>query len=199
MTTTVIDLIRHGEPEGGQMFRGSKDDPLSDLGWQQMTAAVTDRDQWDIIISSPMQRCQHFARQLSEQHRLPLHLEADLREIGFGEWEGMTGDQVRASYGEKLQQFWADPVNAHPPGGEPVSDFFERVLRGFERCQQTFDGQRVLVVCHGGVIRMILASVLGIPLEKSFTGFAVPYACRSRIQIDRSEYGVFRSLISHQP
>lgn len=38
-----------------------------------------------------------------------------------------------------------------------------------------------------------------IPLEKSFTGFAVPYACRSRIQVDQSEFGVFRSLISHQP
>ncbi|MEC9085015.1 MAG: alpha-ribazole phosphatase family protein [Pseudomonadota bacterium] len=199
MTTTIIDLIRHGEPEGGQMFRGSKDDPLSDRGWQQMTSAVADHDHWDAIVSSPMKRCYHFAQRLSEQRGLPLHRETELREIGFGEWEGMTGEQVRASYGDRLQQFWADPVHAHPPGGEPVVEFYQRVRNGFERCQQTFDGQRVLVVCHGGVIRMVLANVLGIPLERSFTGFAVPYACRSRIQVDQSEFGVFRSLISHQP
>ena len=69
----------------------------------------------------------------------------------------------------------------------------------FDRWQQTLAGKRVLVVCHGGVIRMVLANVLGIPLERSFTGFAVPYACRSRIQVDQSEFGVFRSLISPQP
>jgi len=91
------------------------------------------------------------------------------------------------------------PSTSSPPGGEAVTDFYQRTIDGFDRWQQTLAGKRVLVVCHGGVIRMVLANVLGIPLERSFTGFAVPYACRSRIQVDQSEFGVFRSLISHQP
>jgi alpha-ribazole phosphatase len=40
-TTTIFDVIRHGEPEGGPMYRGSKDDPLSPVGWQQMRSAIT--------------------------------------------------------------------------------------------------------------------------------------------------------------
>ena len=199
MTTTVIDLIRHGEPEGGQMFRGSKDDPLSDTGWRQMIAAIAKGDQWDAIVSSPMQRCQHFAQQLADEHRIPLHIEKDLREIGFGEWEGLTAGQIQERYGDHLNRFWQDPIAFRPPGGEAVTDFYQRTIDGFDRWQQTLAGKRVLVVCHGGVIRMVLANVLGIPLERSFTGFAVPYACRSRIQVDQSEFGVFRSLISHQP
>ncbi|WP_372964843.1 histidine phosphatase family protein [Marinobacter sp.] len=197
--TTVIDLIRHGEPEGGPMFRGSKDDPLSHKGWQQMASAISNSDHWDVIISSPMARCQQFAEQLSGQRQIPLHIDNGLREIGFGEWEGMTAEQVGERYGDHLNRFWQDSINFIPPGGEPVNGFYDRVTRSFNDWQQKLAGQSVLVVCHGGVIRMILADVLGIPLEKSFVGFAVPYACRSRLQIDQSEFGVIRSLISHQP
>ncbi|MBR9872111.1 MAG: alpha-ribazole phosphatase family protein [Gammaproteobacteria bacterium] len=197
--TTILDLIRHGEPEGGPMFRGSKDDPLSEQGWQQMQAAIASTDHWDAIVSSPMARCQRFAETLSEQRSIPLHIEHELREIGFGEWEGLTAEQVEEAYGDRLNRFWQDPINFIPPGGEPVPDFYDRVIHSIHHWQDKLSGQKVLVVCHGGVIRMALADVLGIPLEKSFTGFAVPYACRSRIQIDQSEFGLFRSVISHQP
>lgn len=197
--TTLLDLIRHGEPEGGPMFRGSKDDPLSEQGWQQMHAAIASTDHWDAIVSSPMARCQRFAETLAKQQNIPLHIEHELREIGFGEWEGLTAEQVEAGYGDRLNRFWKDPINFLPPGGEPVTDFYDRVIHSIHRWQEKLSGQKVLVVCHGGVIRMALADVLGIPLEKSFTGFAVPYACRSRIQIDQSEFGLFRSVISHQP
>ena len=199
MTTTIIDMIRHGEPEGGPKFRGSQDDPLSDKGWQQMQAAITAEDHWDAIVSSPMTRCLHFAEKLAEQRQIPLHIEEDLREIGFGEWEGLTGEQVQQRYGDQLNRFWQDAINHIPPGGEPVHDFYQRVMQGFNRWQEELAGQKILIVCHGGVIRMVLADILGIPLEKSFTGFAVPYACRSRLQIDQSEFGLFRSLISLAP
>ena len=69
-TTAFFDLIRHGEPAGGPMFRGSKDDPLSDTGWQQMNAAIRDDDQWDVIITSPLLRCRLFAEQLAEQRQI---------------------------------------------------------------------------------------------------------------------------------
>ncbi|MGM0951553.1 MAG: histidine phosphatase family protein [Pseudomonadota bacterium] len=199
MTTTLVDLIRHGEPEGGPRFRGSQDDPLSEKGWQQMQAAIAPDDQWDVIVSSPMTRCLRFAETLAEQRQIPLHIEEDLREIGFGEWEGLTAEQVQQRYGEQLNRFWQDSVNHPPPGGEAIRDFHKRVTGSFSHWQQKLAGQKILVVCHGGVIRMVLADILGIPLEKSFTGFAVPYACRSQIRIDQSDFGVFRSLISLTP
>ena len=56
---TLIDLLRHGEPEGGRAYRGhSIDDPLSETGWQQMWAAVGYHKPWEQIVSSPLQRCQ---------------------------------------------------------------------------------------------------------------------------------------------
>lgn len=195
--TTVFDLIRHGEPEGGPMYRGSKDDPLSDAGWQQMRDAISEADRWDAIVTSPMLRCVHFARELANRYQIPLHRDERLREINFGEWEGRTADEVMASDGENLSQFWADPVNNTPPGGEPVAEFNQRVIESWYHWQQELAGQNVLIVCHGGVIRMIIADTMNIPLKHAFSGLTTPYACRSRIQVDASKYGRFQSLVAH--
>ena len=59
----VIDLIRHGEPEGGRRYRGATDDPLTAAGWRQMEAAVAGLS-WQRIYSSPLVRCADFARHL---------------------------------------------------------------------------------------------------------------------------------------
>jgi Fructose-2,6-bisphosphatase len=67
MSTTIFDLIRHGEPAGGQMYRGHKDDPLSEQGWQQMRNAITGDDKWDHILSSPLLRCREFAAELAKE------------------------------------------------------------------------------------------------------------------------------------
>lgn len=196
-TTTFFDLIRHGEPAGGPMFRGSKDDPLSDTGWQQMNAAITDEDQWDLIVTSPLLRCRAFAAQLAEQRRIPLHQEPRLREIAFGDWEGRTSENIMADTPEALARFWSDPVSYPPPGGEAIIEFRQRVASAWQHWQRQAAGQRVLVVCHGGVIRMVLAEVMGIPSERSFSALNVPYACRSRIRVDESEHGLLSCLQMH--
>jgi len=195
--TTVFDLIRHGEPEGGPMYRGSKDDPLSEAGWQQMRSAIAKTDHWDAIVTSPMLRCVHFAQELADNYGIPLHKDERLREINFGEWEGRTADEVMASDGDRLSEFWANPVVCTPPGGEPVRDFNHRVVESWHHWQQELAGQNVLIVCHGGVIRMIVADAMNIALEHSFSSLATPYACRSRIQVDTSHHGRFQSLIAH--
>jgi len=70
---TVIDLLRHGEPEGGRMYRGGGvDHALSEAGWQQMHASVERRvednqDDWSAIISSPMLRCKEFSTHLAKE------------------------------------------------------------------------------------------------------------------------------------
>lgn len=196
-TTTFFDLIRHGEPAGGPMFRGSQDDPLSDAGWQQMNFSLSEQDNWDIVVTSPMQRCHAFALTVARQRQLPVYEEPRLREIGFGDWEGKTSEQIMAETPEALTGFWSDPVRHPPPGGEALTLFQNRVAEAWQHWQKEAAGKRVLVVCHGGVIRMILASVMGIPLDRSFSAIAVPYACRSRIRVDESEYGVLSCLQHH--
>lgn len=195
--STTIDLIRHGEPAGGPMFRGSQDDPLSDFGWQQMQAAISDNDEWDLVVTSPLLRCRQFAEQLAVDRQLPLKQDERLREISFGDWEGMTADAIMADAPEALSRFWNDPVAHPPPGGEIMGEFHARVRDAWHHWCLKAQGQRVLVVCHGGVIRMILAEVMGIPLNRSFSAVAIPYACRSRVRIDQSDHGVFSALLSH--
>ncbi len=160
---TTIELLRHGEPVGGSRFRGQVDDPLSERGWQQMHAAVAGRHDWQQLISSPLQRCQAFARRLAEQHDIPLAIEERFAEVGFGEWEGFTRAELEALIPGQVTRFYQDPVVHRPAGAEPLDTFVARVRDGFADLLAQYPGQSVLVVAHAGVIRAILATVLEMP------------------------------------
>ncbi|NNJ14291.1 alpha-ribazole phosphatase family protein [Pseudomonas putida CSV86] len=162
----ILDLLRHGETELGSGFRGSLDDALTEQGWAQMQAAVAGGGPWDRLVSSPLQRCARFAERLAGELALPLVLEPGMRELHFGEWEGRTALQLMEDHEAALGKFWADPYAFTPPGGEPVTDFSERVLASLARLQTTYAGERVLLVTHGGVMRLLLARARGLPREQ---------------------------------
>jgi len=197
-TTMLIDLIRHGEPEGGRKFRGHRDDPLSATGWHQMTQAVSGPAPWDAIVSSPLKRCREFAERLAEQQGLPVTIDAGFKEISFGDWEGLTWEAVIERFGQQaLDNFWRNPIDHPPSSGEPFLEFRQRVLRAWADLTERVGGQRILVVAHGGVIRTILGEVMGIPPERTMGAVAVPFACLSRVRIDVSEYGSLACLERH--
>ena len=167
--TLRLDLLRHGETELGGGLRGSLDDALTDLGWQQMRTAVAElalEPPWDRIVSSPLQRCARFAEELASKLSLPLQLEAGIQELHFGDWEGIGTAQLMDTDAEGLGRFWEDPYSFTPPNGEPVLAFASRVLGVIERLQQTCDGERILLVSHGGVMRLLLAQARGLPREQ---------------------------------
>ncbi len=164
--TLHLDLLRHGETELGGGLRGSLDDALTDRGWQQMRAAVVDRGPWDRVVSSPLQRCALFAHELGARLNVPVSLEKDLQELHFGAWEGQSTAALMQTDAEGLGLFWADPYTFTPPEGEPVSEFSERVLGAVSRLQQTYAGERVLLISHGGVMRLLLARARGLPREQ---------------------------------
>lgn len=197
MSTTFFDLIRHGEPAGGQMYRGHKDDPLSELGWQQMRDAIQAEDQWDHILTSPLLRCREFATELAREKNVPITVAHDFKEISFGDWEGKTREQVAQEYGDHQANFWHDAESHPPSNAETVQDFHQRIGEAWALWQETLKGQRVLLVCHGGVIRMVLAHVLSMAPSKAMAGFQVPYACRSQVRIDDTEFGTLSCLVSH--
>lgn len=164
--TLVLDLLRHGETEQGGGLRGSIDDALTAHGWQQMRDAVAERGGWDRIVSSPLQRCRLFAEALAAERQLPLSLEPGLQELHFGDWEGRSAAELMETDERGLGLFWADPYGFTPPNGEPVLAFSARVLGAVERLQAAYAGQRLLVVCHGGVMRLLLARARGLPREQ---------------------------------
>lgn len=181
---TVVDLLRHGEPLGGSRYRGQVDDPLSERGWQQMWQAVDGAGDWQRIITSPLLRCREFARQLGEQLAVPVHAEARFREVGFGEWEGMTRAELEQQTPGQVERFYRDPVAHRPPGAEPLDEFISRVREAFTELLDRHDGESVLVIAHAGVIRAILAHALDIP-PPSMYRIHVANAGISRIRTDR--------------
>ena len=178
---TRFDLIRHGETEGGSRYRGSINDALTPLGWAAMRTALGEESAWDHIVSSPLYRCADFARNLVERHGLPLVLDARLREIYFGAWEGKTATELLALDADAVTRFWNDPVHYPPPGGEDVRDLQARVLRAWEDMLLHYRGARLLVITHGGPLRIILGHVQKLSLLESLQ-LEVAHAQRSYIE-----------------
>ncbi len=168
---TTVDFLRHGEASGGSYYRGSTDDPLTSLGWQQMNKAVADQH-WDQIICSPLHRCLDFSQQLSEQTNIPLSVEADWQEICFGDWEGKTADQIKP---ENLISYYQDPINHTPKNGENYLIFENRINQAWENLTHTHRGKKLLIITHAGVIRAIFKILLNLPIESIF-----------KLQIDHS-------------
>jgi len=182
----TIDLLRHGEPRGGVRFRGNGcDDPLSEQGWRQMWQAVGESVHWpwDAVLTSPLVRCRDFAEALCSRKPTPLRVVEDLREVGFGAWEGLTLDEVRTGRAEEYQAFYADPVANRPQGAEPLADFRQRVERALVAEIETAATERLLIVTHGGVIRSLVGWVLGTPDQRIF-GLDCEYASVSQIRHD---------------
>ncbi len=166
--TTLIDLMRHGEPVGGSRYRGQMDDPLSSTGWKQMRAAVGQQTPWDAIVSSPLSRCLDFAQELAEHTGIPLEIDERLMEIGFGAWQGKTREEITQYDPGLLQRFYRDPMTNRPEDAEGLAEFRTRVLSAWNDILNRHAGQHVLIVCHAGIIRMVLAHILDIPLSNLF-------------------------------
>jgi len=194
--TTRVDLLRHGEVEGDAVYRGSTDDDLSDHGWQQMVAALDNKQDWDIIISSPLQRCVEFANLIASEEAIDLEINPSLQEIDFGVWEGLSPDEIMKDDADLLHAWWASPTKVTPPDGEDFHDFQARVLKSLKQIIQENKGKKILLVTHAGVIRMILMHALGMQDENLFR-LNIDYASFTRLNAYHDDQGDFWSLIQH--
>jgi alpha-ribazole phosphatase/probable phosphoglycerate mutase len=190
--TTVLDLMRHGEPVGGRKYRGQIDDPLSDRGWTQMREAVGEAAPWTRIVSSPLVRCRVFAESLANRHGLPFAFDARLQEVGFGEWEGLSAAEIEAAWPGSLARFKADPIAARPAGAEALDAFHARVAAALEALVAAHAGEHILLIGHAGVMRMALAWALHIPLANAYR-IEVASASLTRLRFDAGR----ASLVFH--
>lgn len=164
--STIIDLIRHGEPVGGNRYRGhGVDDPLSERGWEQMWNAVGDRHPWERIVTSPLQRCRAFAEALGERSGIPFEVDERFREVGFGSWEGRTAAEIEAADPKGYRAFYENPVAHRPEGAEPLHDFVERISTAYEDTRLVHAGRHILIVAHAGVIRAVTTAILEAPVS----------------------------------
>lgn len=161
-----VDLLRHGVTQAGQAYIGSSDSLLTDDGWHQMEQTLSKSQDWDLVVSSPLQRCRLFAESYAKQQGLELQVEPAFREYHFGIMEGKTAQQVIDQHPGVLEAFWQDPVNCAPPQAETLADFQTRILAGASNLLRQCAGKRVLLICHGGVIRALLCHLDRKPISQ---------------------------------
>jgi alpha-ribazole phosphatase/probable phosphoglycerate mutase len=160
-------LIRHGEPAEESRHRcyGSLDVGLSDTGRAQMAevAGYLDGEPVAVIYASPRSRTFESARILAAARSCPVEVVPDLREIDFGDFEGLPYDEIAVRYPDLYWQWMATPTEVHFPNGESFSEMRVRVLRAFDSIERERKGQTVAIVSHGGVNRILMARALQMP------------------------------------
>jgi len=172
----TIYLIRHGQPAVAGAERiclSATDLPLSPEGTQQGERLRTYFSEIPLaaVFSSDLLRARETAAFLSETVR-PV---SGLREIGVGEWEGLTFREIRSRWPEEYALRGEDPVRYGIPGGEAPKDCVARALAALEGILADTEGD-VAVVAHAGLNRLLLCHLLGQEL-KHYLEIPQPYGC----------------------
>lgn len=165
-----IFLIRHGETlwNAEMKFQGHTDVPLSAGGLEQAKALAGRLKGQDLaaVYASDLSRAVETAGQLAVPRGLEVQKLPALREMNFGDWEGLTFKEINDRYGELLKLWWSDPLSVRVPGGESLSELAVRVTGAVKEIVASHPGGQVAVVCHGGPVRSLAATVLGMDLNQ---------------------------------
>jgi broad specificity phosphatase PhoE/ribonuclease HI len=195
LATTLI-LVRHGRTELTESRRisgGTGENPaLSSLGRQDAKqvarelSVVGSSGNFSFlakpvaVIHSPITRALETAQAIGSELAIPLVADANLAEIGFGDWDGLTNEEVFAGY-EDQYNAWRGSFEIAPPNGESLRDFDARIRKSFESILETYSGQTVVVVAHVMPIRALLR----IANDASVAGFWRPNVGPASISIAR--------------
>jgi broad specificity phosphatase PhoE len=165
--TTTLLLARHGESDWNRSKRwqGFADRPLTDLGRRQAVelAARLGDTELDAVYSSDLRRARGTADAVARSKGLEVRTTRDLREVDVGSWSGLTRAEAEAQFPEAYRRWlqggegWDD--------GETYEELGERVVRAIRKIAKQHEGERVLVVAHGGTIRAIHAAALGVDVH----------------------------------
>jgi phosphoserine phosphatase len=156
-------LVRHGQTDWNlaQRFQGHSDVPLNHNGCQQ-AMALKDRlssQTIDCFYSSDLQRASETARIISNG-KIEIQTDLRLREMSFGEWEGLTYYEIKEKCTDALSTWESDLYQNPPTNGETLEQFTRRVQSMLNDLCEKHEGQTVLVVAHGGVLQILICLAL---------------------------------------
>ncbi|MCI0182771.1 histidine phosphatase family protein [Sulfoacidibacillus ferrooxidans] len=169
MPSHVI-FVRHAQTVDNvqKRYLGHRDSPLSALGkWQEERILdLLYTETIDAVFGSDLLRAASLAQRIAHDHHVKAQLTPDLREMNFGVFEGLTYAEVMSRYSECATAFYDDSLHMAPPSGETGLQVLSRVLR-FVKEQfflsirdHTELTQTVVVVTHGGPLRLLLATLM---------------------------------------
>lgn len=158
---TELLLVRHGETDWNveQRFQGRADPPLNDAGRDQaraLAAQLADTE-LDAIYTSDLARARETAEIVAAATGAPVLALADLREIDVGEWQGLTWPEIEERFPDGVRR-WHEQGHGWS-GGETYEDLQRRVVRALRSIAGDHPGSRLLVVGHGGTVRVVRALV----------------------------------------
>ncbi len=171
-------VVRHGETAWSRerRFAGSRDVPLVDEGLRQSEAVARALAGSFVgaVYASPLARARASAEVIAKLHRLPVQTEPAFREMAFGDWEGLTRDEVAARFPEAYTQWRLAPHRLRIAGAETLAQVAERVRSGVRELLATQEGQTVALVSHAIVTRLIVLDALGLGHDRLWTVDAAP-------------------------
>ncbi len=162
-----IYLLRHGKVEGEPALYGSTDVPVSaDIIEQMAQALKRGAITFDLVVSSPLQRCSKLADKLHAEGEIPMMSMAGFREMDFGLYDGQPFEQLKDEW-THLERFWQDPAKKPLPDAECLADFEHRVIKSWNELlciasMNQWNEHSILLITHGGVIRVLISHILGI-------------------------------------
>ncbi len=167
-------LIRHGQTDWNlaQRFQGQSDIPLNETGRRQ-AQALAERlaaVPFEAVYCSDLQRAVETAKiivsaskRMRGSSALGFRLDVRLREIHFGDWEGLTYPEIEAQYPAALAAWEADIFENAPPHGETLEGLALRVQSMLEELRAKHPGQTILIVAHGGALQTLICLALNLP------------------------------------
>jgi broad specificity phosphatase PhoE len=157
-------------------FCGHSDPSLSDEGRKQLPQIARCLEQWPItqVYSSDLKRAYETAAAIAAGRSLPLVVRAGLREINFGQWEGLSWEEIEARHPTLASAWLAEYPLRAAPGGESLVDYRLKVESELAAISGEVDQRCAAIVTHAGFIRTSLAIALGIP-EKSMHKIELEY------------------------
>jgi len=169
MKETEIILIRHGETEWNSQKRmqGHSNSDLSSVGQAQIQAL----GQWmknvpfDLIYSSDSLRAKQTAESITQFSGHELHIDQRLREKNLGVFEGLTSEEARELHPEVFRLFKTAGSKYVIDEGESTQQLQDRALEIVNEIRIKHPEERVLLVTHGGFIRVVMKHSLGLSLE----------------------------------
>lgn len=170
---TKVIFVRHGETSWNhsKRYQGHSDIPLNEKGLQQarMVARRLAKESISAIYSSDLLRAVQTAEIIGKEHSLQPSLFPDFREVNFGLWEGLTYEEIMADWSELLSAIYSKPGSTCIPKGESFYDVQKRTTLGLSKCIANHPEETIVLVSHGGTMRVLLCDALGLAVENMWS------------------------------
>jgi len=164
-------LIRHGETSWTKQkrYQGTSNTRLNARGKKQIQAHAREVGRYKphVVFSSSLDRCIESAEILCKPLKIKLKIDSRLNELDFGEWEGKTADELIKANNKRYDQ-WIKGKPVTPQGGENVMALRKRIRAFINHCNKKYDNKRIIIVTHGGAMRMFFIELLKFSMNTCF-------------------------------